>query len=429
MTTATLENPIARYKQLDAEQFDIQHDVPVFSEHVDYEGTRYDRAVLASICRNMNSRIKDTGDYTAICVGHTPNPEERAKGMRAPEVVGYAGPYDLGLIGTENPRWAIIARSWAIYKTDVDRCRRYARRSVEVYREPNPHDRYFDPIALLGAEMPRLDLGLAYSRLKHDQKVARYAVTAPAGGNVFVPAFGTDEEPERYEAEEPRMLAEEEIKQIVGAIESMDVWQWCKSKMEEELSKGDPTAPDGEAAMPGEAAADVEAPVAPPADPPVDPAAPPAAPPADEVDDKKPDADRYRRERDTIKARYAKLEAENTVLKSQVEKIAVEKRQAERYSRLNELQQTHILDIEEEQGRSASMTDSQFDAHCELIVNRYQRNLVGARLLPMGKPEKLEPEDAKKAERAKKVLEKFNRYQRDGKYKTWDEVAAEIDAA
>ena len=112
---------------------------------------RYTRDVLEAIAENMNRRISDTGDFTPICAGHTPTDDERRRGVPMPDLVGFSGPFYVGMLGGDNPRPAIYAKNWAIFRDEVDRARKLPRRSVEVWREENPRDRYFDPIALLGA--------------------------------------------------------------------------------------------------------------------------------------------------------------------------------------------------------------------------------------------------------------------------------------
>lgn len=188
---------------LDPARFEIVHDVPIFDEHevdepahdengkvVGLRKLKYTRRVLESIAKNMNKRIEDTGDYTALCLGHTPTPEQRKAGLPQPPLVGFAGPYFVGTIGEKKKRYAIIAKNWAIFRDEVDRVRKHPRRSVEVWREENPMDRYIEPIALLGAETPRRDLGLAYSRIHEGVQVERYTAMAPSANNTHVPGVG-----------------------------------------------------------------------------------------------------------------------------------------------------------------------------------------------------------------------------------------------
>ena len=46
---------------------------------------------------------------------------------------------------------------------------------------------FLDPIALLSAECPRLDMGLLYSAMKSGRVVEKYTAVAPAAGHSFVP--------------------------------------------------------------------------------------------------------------------------------------------------------------------------------------------------------------------------------------------------
>jgi hypothetical protein len=214
---------------LDPARFEIVHDVPIFDEHeveepahdengrvVGTKKLKYTRRVLEAIAKNMNKRIEDTGDYTALCLGHTPTPEQRKLGHPQPPLVGFAGPYFVGTIGEKKKRYAIIAKNWAIFRDEVDRVRKHPRRSVEVWREENPLDRYIEPIALLGAETPRRDLGLSYSRIHEGVQVQRYTAMAPSANNTYIPGAGKkkksvarceEDEDEDYEhSEDPEVL-------------------------------------------------------------------------------------------------------------------------------------------------------------------------------------------------------------------------------
>lgn len=287
---ATFDKPthIAEVTRLDPARFHIQHDIPLFDEHdaeeplvsddgrpeTDENGkiktrvVRYSRDVLEAMCRNMNARIRDTGDYTAICITHTPTPREKMSGVKQPSVVGFAGPFYVNKIGMAKPRWCIFAQDWAIYNNQLDNVRGYPRRSVEVWRRENPKDRYFDPIALLGGETPARDLGLNYysrgalgnyfslagndGAHAFDYRVARYSMAGtasyPSGTNTFIP--GGDAHKRRHADQEPpavdstgsqtgehSMLSEDEISQIVEAVSQLAPFQWAEQQMSSEQAK------------------------------------------------------------------------------------------------------------------------------------------------------------------------------------------------
>lgn len=223
MATATLKQAkhIAQRVELDDDKFVVSHDIPLFDEHETDEEVigpdgrwdgrsmqtkRYTKAVLESMCRNMNDIIADTGDYVGICIGHTPTPEQRRAGQLPGPIVGFAGPFYVGTIGNVRPRPCIFAKNWAIYRDKAGMAADYPRRSVEVWLDEDMHRRRFDPIALLGAESPARKLGLSYSQsemgltysdisiLNGSRRVARYSMASapafPSGSNTFIPDAG-----------------------------------------------------------------------------------------------------------------------------------------------------------------------------------------------------------------------------------------------
>jgi len=290
----------------------IINDVPLFDEHEVEEpvigkdgkptGERrkvaYSREVLQSMCDNMNERIADTGDYTAICVAHTMTPQEKLAGIvHQPEVIGFAGPYYVGRFGRKKPRWCIFAKDWAIFKEDVELLRKYPRRSVEVWRTPDVEDRFFDPIAVLGGETPKRDLGLSYYSMspKPGVSIARYSMAYASGANTFVPEGngrprkGTAKyaEGESQPQEGTSMaLTEDEVNQILEAFLSTAPMQWVSQRMTEESAKSEAPPEDpgmGEEPEPGPPVMDDMAPPPdgapePPAEAPV---GPPEGPPGD----------------------------------------------------------------------------------------------------------------------------------------------------
>lgn len=208
MATATLTRPIhtaaataadglpranvRRSGSFDESQFVNLPNVPVFAEHEtvlgkDQRQIKFGRDELSAICNRCNQRIRETGDYAAVTLGHTPSPDAAEKGAQQPEVVGYAGPFRMGLLGEagERQRFAILA-DFHIFKEDFQRVRKkFARRSPEVWVEDRVDQMFLDPIALLGAEAPRLDMGLMlYSASRSGRAIEKYAFAGPM--NAFV---------------------------------------------------------------------------------------------------------------------------------------------------------------------------------------------------------------------------------------------------
>lgn len=174
---------------------------PVFAEHEtkarDGRTLKFGRSELQMIVNRCNRRIRETGDYAAITLGHTPSPEEKERGVKMPDLVGFAGPFRLGIIGEPGARqrYAILADQH-IFKDEVNRVKKHPRRSPELWLEDTYQEMFLDPIALLGAEAPRLDMGILYSAHRHASQarkprlVERYTACAPGPMNTFVASHG-----------------------------------------------------------------------------------------------------------------------------------------------------------------------------------------------------------------------------------------------
>lgn len=165
--------------------------VCVFAEHsaVTSEGEprEYDGAEMMRAARGANERILDVDCFAPITEGHTSPPDDPRE--KDPEILGYAGPYRLGMIGRQKPRWAVFCDEW--HRPDkLDRLASKPRRSVELWTfKDDPDKIYFDPIAALGAETPRLPLPVQYrhEETRDGAHVERYAApTLPGASNTFV---------------------------------------------------------------------------------------------------------------------------------------------------------------------------------------------------------------------------------------------------
>jgi hypothetical protein len=202
-------------------------DVPLFDEHTGDDGVVYDKRLLTQIAENNNTRIRDSGDYCPIVILHTDDPAVDED----PPVIGMAGPFRLGLFGKENPRYCIMGTFWVDPKEE-ELFRKYPRRSVELWGEEKPEDRFFDPISLLGAETPKRDLGILYAKRSGNSKPIKYEMegggpvnvgSIPTGTNSFIPGTGKQKKkrhPDTYERE-PMALSPEELDQIKQAIMPM----------------------------------------------------------------------------------------------------------------------------------------------------------------------------------------------------------------
>lgn len=419
------------------DKFERVVDVPVFAEHATKDGNGnsvvYGRDELAAIAARCNERIADTGDFSPITEGHTPTKEDFAAGAPMPKVLGYAGPYRLGQIGNKNPRWAIFADEWH-HKEDAPTLSRLRRRSPELWLEERMEDRFFDPIAALGAETPRLDMGMvSYHRTADGRTVQKYSAASPAVGSVFVPSDDIDKKnhaaaPGAATGGLSMALTPEDVKQIVDAIEQLDWVQYVKADMASQQAEGSDEENPVDAA-PGEAPPGDEAP-APEQD--KVPADPKAEAPGEEkpepschhghsaveknerpVEGDTPESEKdaemnskktyaadgtvdtapaspesgtvskFAKESDE-KARYAKLEAR---IKATEEELAASKqreRTADRYSKLTALRMNegYVFKMEDELKDATEMSDEQFGRHVERIRANYQKAPIDSRRLP-----------------------------------------------
>lgn len=446
-----LESRPQQHARYEEEDFIVLHDVPVWKEHVNRDGIHFGPRELRQVCDNCNERIEDTGDFSPVVLNHT-----QEDGSSDPEVVGFAGPFRVGTLGNTKPKAAIFA-TLRIYHKDADRLRKFPRLSVEYWaNEDEPTNGYFDPISLLGAKTPELDLGIHYSRKAGDgmrvlrySRVTRFEATSPGGSNSFPPAgLGddddnkkvakddpedevVDEEPEKYEHEdEPEevpqgALSEGDIQQLVAALtplidEAVDA-RIAMMKEPAEDSLGQPGDDEEEEeedledmedldAIGDEESAEYDETELNPDDE-DDDMADEKTPPVDELDDKKK-AVKYAKERDEIKVKYEKevkarraAETELTDLKSRVDSIESTGRKAVRYQKLSSLQsEGYVLDPDEEIIEVESFADDQFDKHCDRIVAKYQRVPLGQ--IPIPPSEKYDGNRKGKAEKYERACEK-----------------------
>jgi hypothetical protein len=300
-----------------ADQFQTIRDVPVFTEHEtkarDGRVLRFSLPELQAVCERCNRRIAETNDYAAVTLGHTPDPGDANAEM--PNVVGFAGPFRIGELGRDGQRkrYAILA-DFHIYQEDMGKLKKYPRRSPEVWLEDSYEEMFLDPIALLGASAPRLDMGLLYSAQRNGRVVEKYA--AVTGGPMNVSPRTTDIDDKRrsehhnpnfptkkeYQAGEPadsiqtartersqeaeNMLSPEDLQQIIEAFEQLDWVQGIKAQLAQQAGVNSsvpglsPQGPPPEALAPP---AEAPLPAAPAAGPEPMPAAPPGAGPGPEL--------------------------------------------------------------------------------------------------------------------------------------------------
>jgi len=181
----------------------LEHTVPESGDGSRPE-IHYGQKELQKLVDWANYRIRNSENFAALSDGHTPSQDEKSAGAQDPEVLGYSGPFYLGLLGDMKPQWAIYADEW-VHTSDVPRFEKLQRRSPEVWANEPIEQRTMDPIAALGAATPRLDSGMnPYCRRATDDRLvmrysmafsessvpSKYAAVTPGPTNVFVPSAG-----------------------------------------------------------------------------------------------------------------------------------------------------------------------------------------------------------------------------------------------
>lgn len=430
---ATLERTPKVKKPREEGDYLVWDDVPVWKEHISPDEDRipFDANALERVAQRCNDRIEETGDFTPITLRHTSDDRDVD-----PPVIGMAGPYKVGRYGRKNPKTTIFAKL-RIHKRYAAIAGRYPRLSVEYWaKKSDPTNGFFDPISLLGAETPELDLGQwnldnddlkRYHRQKHNGMICRrYEMSSPAGGNTFAPGLVGDDEDQPTQYAKQGAFAPEDIAQIVAAfkpvIQSMfddqesrvmaaldeklqaaglgddDLSDEAPLGLDDELEPelepglGDELGDEPPAELGDEPALDPETDLETDEEPepmaatPAKPgAAAPTAPAADATGNDKEKATRYQKERDEYRAKYQKLVTENRELADakrnlevEVETLRGDSAKLNRYQRLSALEREgYVLDVDAENAETAEMTEDQFERHTERIKRNYQR-------IPMG---------------------------------------------
>lgn len=446
------------------ERYRTVPNVCYFFEHSttgrDGKAQRYSVNDLADIIDEHNER-GDTNSFSAIASRHTVDgivPEHME-----PRVLGFAGPYRLGMVGTDKPKFAVFADEHHD-RTQLSTLDAKRRRSVEVNRFRDGRRPYFDPIAALGAESPRLALPVArYSvGAAAEEEVERYTFVAPAmvgTGNTFLK--NDDSFKEQYENApspsqppnhpESKPMDDNMIQQLVQALLSTPEMQWVKQQM---TSSAGPNAPQPAAPV-GGAASPVQPPVPPTGSPPH--AGPPphgGGMPKDDYmanpqrysinDDETADlTERYQvmaEENAELRERYAALEAahkrqfEETALLRQgfigLEQRAVD---AERSEAIKELysRYPHFVVPEEEferclYARGSDMDAEGFARHMADIERYAQRSPIATTMLPEGRLPRQKVDAAEEADLAKAITDRYTSLADRGVIKTYEEIRGEI---
>lgn len=198
--------PADRFSQQGPRAVFLSHSIPTVAEELDpqtgevtreaREGTVYNRENIEKLINYANYRIRNSGMFAALAKGHMPSSEEKAQGIPDAAVLGYSGPFYLGMFGNDAPQWAIFSDEW-IHSEDLPEAEKLQRRSPEIWFKEPIERRTMDPIAMLGSETPRLDSGMSLycKRASDGQQVMRYsmgmATALPGATNCYVPSSET----------------------------------------------------------------------------------------------------------------------------------------------------------------------------------------------------------------------------------------------
>lgn len=392
-------------RRFPAERFRHFPAVVVFAEHRtqlrDGRPVHYTPEALERIAANCNRRIQRSGNWAAVCIGHT-EPQAGPKPL-----IGFAGPFR---VQEQDGRAVITAELW-IFQDQVEQLQYYPRPSPEVWIPTDgfqPDRIFLDPIAFLGADAPRLDLGMTFlyaAQADGGWQCELYAASFPAPGSVSAPDGPFDKKPSTAPAQTPpkdkseqpnpdsktlyqkgqTMLSPEDIQAILKAIEATDWYQWIRQQM-------------AASQRPAESAASQPSAQAPPTPPTegnkeqyqapekgkeaVQPA--PTPPEEDKTQKDKQDyrggpecQSRYTREEDL------QMQKELYQLRQALEQERALRINTERRRRLEQLARFYALDVEEEMQlcQYGRMDDPAFERHLERI-EKYYRPLPAEAQLP-----------------------------------------------
>ncbi len=203
---------------------------------------KYDFNELARIVDAANDKC-DSDSYSGIASHHN----GPLKGPdHEPTITGYMGEHRLGMIGRKTPIFAVFVDEYH-NKQHAQMFDDRRRRSVEVLHHIDGRPPFFDPVALLGSEPPRLPLPVAkyqadasefesYSYVSDfDPELDQYSEFTSAGGsNTFIP--GGQNRHDNYQSDQQTMnsnLSPEDITAITNAIMATPQMQFVSQLMEQ----------------------------------------------------------------------------------------------------------------------------------------------------------------------------------------------------
>ena len=431
-------------------EFEHKKDVCLWHEHEstiagpDGPTTRVnDSTRLSSIVNENNLRIADTDAYTAIVDKHTLSPHEDDAGKSKPRCIGYAGPFRLGMIGRQQPRFAIFGDEHR-YKGEKQTFQDRPRRSVEVLTLRANNRSYIDPIAAI-SEAPRLPLPAQYSADSDGDIEVYNAMPAPAdgggepvyagGSNTYLPGtqWNRKRKPEQFGAmpnesnpEPKQMLDQNDMQQIVSAILSTPQMKFIEQLMQQ--SGGNAGGMQQEPQQPQAPAPQQFGGMA--------PAMRYSAEESGEVESEEYELDMPTPEQ------YAAIVEDQKALMEKYAALASRYEESERKAsdahRTQQLSELHakfpVVDLSAELDRclysaGAEMSDDQFNAHVELVESYASKTLEATPMVPRGEMPRQTPKQDANHENAvsKRSLEIYTASLASGTPKTSNQCWAEAE--
>lgn len=376
----------------------LEHIVPAMGES---EEIPYGRDNLLKLVNWANHRIADSETFAAISEGHTPSEEERAAGHEMPEVLGYSGPFYLGLLGDREPKWAIYSDEW-VHNADLEKFKKLQRRSPEVWCSEPMERRTMDPIAALGAETPRLDSGMnAYCRAGDGKTVMRYSAAGgpavmPGPTNTYIPSGERRNTVVDYSGGTMDLPGAAPAKPDLGTVIA-NAFMAIIPSIAQAINQAMSTDPADDTTEPGDTPRGMEPEPEVPVEEPVAPEVPAApAEPADPDDDKYKamGADcyaaysagkaksKYSKRGEpavdaSIHATIAKLQKQILDQKAEIDGLKKVNSDTVRYHKRSQtlagLSQEYTFDPAEELETTNDLNDEQFTRHCEKVVTKYSK--------------------------------------------------------
>lgn len=374
---------------------------------------------IGVICRNMNRRQK-LGMATPLINRHSPAPNAK---QEDPLIVGYTTNYRIGMIDDgEAQRYSIFGDEY--HKPEhLQELNNKPRRSVELMRFKDSARNFFDPVACLGAESPRIEMPPAYYSIEHDEEgleVVRYSIAVPVSAgasNTYLKTFGKERMQASAEplTENLKMLDPADLQQVTDAMKAV-LAPYLPAL--EQLANPQGQQPGMPGQMPGQPAQNQPGQPGgdqlalggphPGSQPAPAPHSPPASPPMAPPNVHKPAPVHYSAENEDeaesvkysqLLESHQSLLGEHGQLKSQFGKLMAERTDAIRSHKLMQLanQYEGIVDFDDEASKvlyaaGSEMNDEEFEDYIATVEKYAAKAAPPTEMIPIGVAEDDEAE-------------------------------------